>query len=391
MKWASPSIPPCWTMARGRPATPLGTWGEIHVRGVASGKVEASTRLRLWNGETVRLRARGKSATAARNNLKARCTERLGTSDTKDLATTSTVGQLLDYWLEGKTDIRPQSRDRYRRIIDLHLQPSFGNLRIREVSPALLDAWIKGQSSGVAATSRTVLSGAFNMATRFGLVTNNPMLSVEPPASQKKEVRALTRDEIPRFREAIARSKNETLIDVVDVALATGLRAGELLALRWEDLDLDDDSPRLEVSGTLVYTKEHGHRRQAEGKTSQSRRTVQLSDSCAATLRRRREKYGQLPMVFPSGAGSYVWENNFNRWLREWRGEEFNWVTIHTLRKTLGSLVYEELGPHRAAEVLGHSNSTLTETVYVQRNRDGVAIGEIVDEVLDGVQKVSGK
>lgn len=378
-------------MARGRPATPLGTWGEIHVKELASGKLEASTRLRLWNGETVRLRARGKSATAARNNLKARCTERLGTTDTQDLTTTSTVGQLLEFWLDGKTDIRPQSRDRYRRIIDLHLEPAFGKLRIREVSPALLDAWLRGQTSGVAATSRTVLSGAFSMAARFGLVVSNPMLAVEPVNRPRKEVRALTRDEIPRFRAAIAKSENETLIDVVDVALATGLRAGELLALRWEDLHLDEASPRLEVSGTLVYSKELGHRRQEEGKTSQARRPVQLSESCATTLRRRREKYGTLPMVFPSGAGSYVWENNFNRWLREWRGEEFKWVTIHSLRKTLGSLVYEELGPHRAAEVLGHSNSTLTETVYVQRNSAGVAIGDLVDNILDGVQKMSEK
>lgn len=378
-------------MARGRPATPLGTWGEIHVKELASGKLEASTRLRLWNGETVRLRARGKSATAARNNLKARCTERLGTTDTQDLTTTSTVGQLLEFWLDGKTDIRPQSRDRYRRIIDLHLEPAFGKLRIREVSPALLDAWLRGQTSGVAATSRTVLSGAFSMAARFGLVVSNPMLAVEPVNRPRKEVRALTRDEIPRFRAAIAKSENETLIDVVDVALATGLRAGELLALRWEDLHLDEASPRLEVSGTLVYSKELGHRRQEEGKTSQARRPVQLSESCATTLRRRREKYGTLPMVFPSGAGSYVWENNFNRWLREWRGEEFKWVTIHSLRKTLGSLVYEELGPHRAAEVLGHSNSTLTETVYVQRNSAGVAIGDLVDNMLDGVQKMSEK
>ncbi|WJY97204.1 Phage integrase family protein [Corynebacterium fournieri] len=378
-------------MARGRPATPLGTWGEIHVKELASGKLEASTRLRLWNGETVRLRARGKSATAAQNNLKARCTERLGTTDTQDLTTTSTVGQLLEFWLDGKTDIRPQSRDRYRRIIDLHLEPAFGKLRIREVSPALLDAWLRGQTSGVAATSRTVLSGAFSMAARFGLVVSNPMLAVEPVNRPRKEVRALTRDEIPRFRAAIAKSENETLIDVVDVALATGLRAGELLALRWEDLHLDEASPRLEVSGTLVYSKELGHRRQEEGKTSQARRPVQLSESCATTLRRRREKYGTLPMVFPSGAGSYVWENNFNRWLREWRGEEFKWVTIHSLRKTLGSLVYEELGPHRAAEVLGHSNSTLTETVYVQRNSAGVAIGDLVDNMLDGVQKMSEK
>ncbi|WP_179154809.1 tyrosine-type recombinase/integrase [Corynebacterium fournieri] len=301
------------------------------------------------------------------------------------------MGQLLEFWLDGKTDIRPQSRDRYRRIIDLHLEPAFGKLRIREVSPALLDAWLRGQTSGVAATSRTVLSGAFSMAARFGLVVSNPMLAVEPVNRPRKEVRALTRDEIPRFRAAIAKSENETLIDVVDVALATGLRAGELLALRWEDLHLDEASPRLEVSGTLVYSKELGHRRQEEGKTSQARRPVQLSESCATTLRRRREKYGTLPMVFPSGAGSYVWENNFNRWLREWRGEEFKWVTIHSLRKTLGSLVYEELGPHRAAEVLGHSNSTLTETVYVQRNSAGVAIGDLVDNMLDGVQKMSEK
>lgn len=379
------------TMARGRPATPLGTWGEVHVKELASGKFEASTRLRLWNGETVRLRARGKSATAAKNNLKAKCSERLGTSDTKDLATTSTVGRLLEFWLDGKTDIRPQSRDRYQRIIDLHLEPAFGKLRIREVSPALLDAWIRGQTSGVAATARTVLAGAFNLATRFGLVASNPMAAIEPVATRKKEVRALTRDEIPRFRDAIAKSENETLIDVVNVALATGLRAGEVLALRWEDVHLDETPPRLEVTGTLVYSKEKGHYRQEEGKTSKAKRPVQLSESCAATLKARRDKYGLLPMVFPSGAGSYIWENNFNRWLREWRGDEFDWVTIHTLRKTLGSLVYDELGPHRAAEVLGHSNSTLTETVYVQRNRDGVPIGEIVDGMLDGVRKVSTK
>lgn len=376
-------------MARGRPATPLGTWGEIHVKELASGKFEASTRLRMWNGETKRVRGRGRSATAAKNNLKARCSERLGTSDTKDLATTSTVGQLLNYWLESKTDIRPQSRDRYRRMIDLHLEPAFGKLRIREVSPALLDSWIKGQSSGVAATARTVLAGAFGLAARFGLVVSNPMAAVEPVAAPSKKARALTREEVPRFRATIAKSENETLIDAVDVALATGLRAGELLALHWDDIDLDATSPRLTVKGTLAYSKEKGNHRQNEAKTASGQRPIQLSASCVEILRARKEKYGLLPMVFPSGAGSYIWENNFNRWLREWRGDEFSWVTVHTLRKTLGSLIYEELGPHRAAEVLGHSNSTLTETVYVQRNRDGVPIGEIVDGVFEGVQKTS--
>lgn len=369
-------------MARGRPATPLGTWGEIHVQALEAGNFQASTRLRLWNGETVRLRARGKSASAARNNVKARCTERLGTSDTSELSTTSTVSALLAHWLDTKIDIRQQSRERYKAVIDRHLEPAFGKMRIREVTPARLDSWLRGQTSGVAATARTVLAGAFGLATRYGLMPSDPMAAVGPVAASTKDVRALTRDEIPRFREAIARSKNETLIDVVDVALATGLRAGEVLALRWEDVHLGGPSPRLEVTGTLVYSRERGHYRQAEGKTAKARRTVQLSESTAAVLRRRREQYGELAMVFPSGAGTYIWENNFNRWLREWRGEEFAWVTIHSLRKTLGSLVYEELGPHRAAEVLGHSNSTLTETVYVQRNSEGVPIGKLVDDAL---------
>lgn len=378
-------------MARGRPATPLGTWGEIHVRPIDTGGFEASTRLRLWNGDTVRLRARGKSETAAKNHLKARCSERLGTSDTAALPTTSTVRALVDHWLENKTDLKPQSVDRYRGIIDRHIAPAFGNLRIREVTPSFLNSWLKGQSSGVAATARTVLAGAFSMATRYGVTSSNPMSVVEPPRPNRKDVRALTRDEIPRFREAIAESRNDTLIDVVDLALATGLRAGEVLALRWDDLDLDSFPPRLRVTGTLVYSKENGHYRQDEGKTSRSARPIQLSQTSVELLRRRKDMYGALEMVFPSGAGSYIWENNFNRWLREWRGDEFAWVTIHTLRKTLGSLVYEELGPHRAAEVLGHADSTLTETVYVQRNVEGVPIGRIVDEALQGVQEMSEK
>lgn len=375
-------------MARGRPATPLGSYGEINVKELAVGRHQAETRLRLWNGDTVRLQARGKSKTAAVNALKIKCAERLGASDTEVLTTTSPVSALMEHWLETKKKIRPQTRERYRNAIDNHVIPAFGNMRINEVTPAFLNQWLHGKTQGVASNARSVLNGAFSMATRYGLIPANPMAVIEPLAVASKDVRALAVEEIQPFREQIARSKDELLIDVTDFCLATGLRAGEVLALRWEDVDLEHKPPIMRVTGTLTYSKETGHVRQEEGKTTTAGRPIQLPAVALEILERRYQKFGEhLEMVFPSGSGTYVWENNLNRLLREARGERFNWVTIHSLRKTLGSVVADELGPHKAADVLGHADSRLTETVYYQRNRRGVPIGEVVDQVL----KVSKK
>lgn len=374
-------------MARGRPATPLGTWGEINIKQLDSGRHQAETRLRLWNGDTARIQARGKSKTAAVNALKEKCTERLGASDTEVLTMTSPVRELMEQWIDTKTKVRPQTRDRYRNAIDNHITPAFGKMRLNEVTPAFLDSWLQGKAEGIGPNIRTVLSGAFTMATRYGLIAANPMAVVQPLESTKKDVRALTPEEIPAFRAQIAKSKDELLIDVTDFALATGLRAGEVLATDWTDVDVDANVPILQMSGTLVYSRETGNIRQDVGKSDAAARPIQLPAVAVDILRRRKEKYGELPMVFPSGAGTYVWENNFNTRLRRWRGERFNWVTIHSLRKTLASLVADQLGPHKAADVLGHADSRLTETVYYQRNRQGVPIGDVVDQVV----KVSKK
>lgn len=225
------------------------------------------------------------------------------------------------------------------------------------------------------------------MATRHGLIPSNPMAVVQPVEVEQKEVRALSVDEIPMFREQIANSGDELLIDVTDFALVTGLRAGEVLATVWQDVDIDSDIPTLQMTGTMVYSSETGHVRQDVGKSNAAARPIQLPAVAVEILRRRKEKYGELSMVFPSGAGTFVWENNFNTRLRKWRGERFNWVTIHSLRKTLASLVADQLGPHKAADVLGHADSRLTERVYYERNRQGVPIGDLVDQVV----KVSKK
>lgn len=369
-------------MARGRPATPLGTWGAISTQQLPTGRWVAETRLRLWNGDTVRLQARGGSKTGATNALKQRCAERLGAEDTDSLRTTSPVSALFEAWLDTKNKIRPQTRDRYRSAIDNHLTPDFGNMRINEVTPAFLDRYLQAKTPGIAHNLTTVLRGAFTMATRYGLTATNPMDAVRPVEQAAKEVRALDRSEIQPFRDQIAQSEDQTLIDVTDLCLATGLRAGEALAVRWQDVDLDSTPATLTVTGTVVYAKGEGNQRQEMPKTATGVRTIQLPPVARAMLARRRRELGAIEMVFPSERETYIWQGTFNARLRKARGERFAWVTVHTLRKTLASLIADELGPHKAADVLGHADSRLTERVYYERNRRGVAIGDVVNRAI---------
>lgn len=369
-------------MARGRPALPLGTHGEIWFEPLESGKTRARTWLKLMNGETVMIQATAASKNKAQNLLKERCQERLGGSDTGHLKVTSPISALMEHWYQTTGDRRPQSRDRYRSAIDIHIIPGFGKMRINQVTPWFLQEWINAQSPGTIGTTFTVLNQSFRMAVRYGLISANPLAAVDKPKSQSKEVRALQGDEIQEFRDLMKASGNETLIDVTNFSLSTGLRAGEVLGIKWTDIDVSAEVPTLRLSGQVTYSKEKGHIRQEEGKSASAKRPIQLPAIAQEIISRRREKYGDLEMVFPSGAGTYIWENNFNRWLREARGERFKWVTIHTLRKTFSSIVADALGPHKAADVLGHSDSRLTEKVYYERNRSGVAIGHVIDGAL---------
>lgn len=330
----------------------------------------------------VRVQARASSKSAAVNALKQRCTDRLGTEDTDTLRTSSPVSALFEAWLDSRNDVRPQTRDRYASAIRNHLNADFGLMRINEVTPAFLDRYLQSKTPGVAHNIATVLKGAFTMATRYGLVPTNPMGAVRPIEQTAKEVRALDREEIQAFRDQIASSGDQTLIDVTDLCLATGLRAGEALAIRWQDVDLDSSPATLTVTGTVVYAKGEGNHRQEMPKTATGIRTIQLPPVAKAMLVRRKNELGALEMVFPSERETYIWQGTFNARLRKARGKKFQWVTIHTLRKTLASLIADELGPHKAADVLGHADSRLTERVYYERNRRGVPIGEIVNKAI---------
>lgn len=374
-------------MSRGRPAIPLGTWGAISTTQLPSGGWQATTWLRKYNGDKQRVKATARSKSGAETLVKQRCQERLGTTDTEQLKSNSTVQAAIEHWLK-QLDVRDATRDRYRSCATKHIYPAMGNMRLNECTTHFLETWIKSKSPGTANNCRSVLAGTFTLMARWGLLATNPMQNVSSVRSSSKTKRALKPHEVTEFREQLAKSGDQTLIDVIDLCLVTGLRAGEVLALRWQDVHLDRVPQVIEVTGTLSYSKARGNYRSDDAKTKTSHRTIQLGSNAVAMLKRRRsELAGYLEPVFPSASGSFIWENNFNRKLRKWRGEQFEWVTVHTLRKTLATLVADELGVGKASEVLGHASSVLTEQVYIVRSETGVPIGDLADGFLESTQK----
>ena len=377
-------------MARGRPALTPGTWGEINIKPVATdedGKPtrwEADTRLRLATGETVRVRARGQSANKAKTALKQRCALRLEEhTDHAELSSTSTFSKLLDEYLAvKKTDgTKPQSVDRYTDVIEKHLKPTLGALRLNEITPLVMDQWLHSSKRRNVQQCRTVLNGAFGLAARYRLIGHNPMKDVRPLKTAKKEVNRLTPEEVTEFLKDLRKSDYEYVYEVCVLALLTGFRAGELLALNFSDIDEEKDPPVLTLNATISYSKATGNIRQEHGKTDAATRSISLAPKAMEIIRKNKERHGEyLPMVFPSATGTYRWENNFNEDFRTARGERWKNVTIHTLRRTFSSVGKGNLDPWSLAVAMGHADSSITEKFYIAR--DAVDVAAFADQLI---------
>jgi integrase len=161
------------------------------------------------------------------------------------------------------------------------------------------------------------------------------------------------------------------MLDVVDIMLATGARIGEALAIRWKDIDLKSEKPTVTVNGTIVYMPRQGLTIQDHPKSANSRQRYFLPAFAVEMLLRR--QIGQLEanpwdVVFPSAVGTLRDPNNFRKqWCTAREELGFGWVTPHTFRKTVGTLLAASGGMAAASAQLGHSSGNVTSKHYVQR------------------------
>lgn len=290
-----------------------------------------------------------------------------------------TVGTFLEGWLTdvARVTVRPRTYVSYRYIVGLHLAPSLGHLALATLSPADVQAFLNAKAaSGLSPRTvgylRSVLRGALGHAERTDLVIRNVARLARPPRIPRGRVSPLTVEEVRTFLSAIAGDRLEALYAV---AVGVGLRQGEILGLRWSDLDLE--------RGTL--TVRHALARidsrleLVEPKSVTSQRVVPLPGFVrdALVAHRDRQAVEALPLrpAPPDAFADLVFVTTL--------GTPLDGITItrrfqrllataglprqrfHDLRHACASLLLAQGVPARVVmEILGHSEISLTLNTY---------------------------
>jgi integrase len=309
----------------------------------------------------------------------------------------STLAEFLDRW---ETDwaainVGPKTLERYRELLRVHVRPNVGAIPVQKLQAAHLAELYarllregRGRSGKkpTALSARTVghvhrvLHKALAVAVQWGVVSRNVASMATPPkVSGDGETEILTEEQA---RTLLQRLRGRSLYMVALLGLSTGCRRGELLALRWKDVDLDGGTLRIEQS--IEQTKA-GLRFKAP-KTRHGRRTIALAPSVVAELRQHRKK--QLEERLRLGMGKIPddglvlarWDGkprSPNAVTKEWTRAlaEFGMpaVSLHALRHTHASqLIASGLDVLTISRRLGHGSPTITLSVYVHkfRNKD---------------------
>jgi len=176
------------------------------------------------------------------------------------------------------------------------------------------------------------------------------------------------------------------MADIIDLMLATGARIGEILALRWTDVALDASRPNLTINGTIKTEPGKGTYRKASPKSDSSVRTVALPGFAVEVLQRRRatNKESSNDAVFPTRNGTWQQVNNVERRWRQIRQDTgLDWVTPHTFRKTVATLISERVDADTASQQLGHSSPAITREFYISKPAIAADVADVLEELAD--------
>jgi len=306
------------------------------------------------------------------------------------------VGDYLGRWLTDavRDTVRRKTYERYESIVRVHLLPVIGRLKLTALTPAHVRSLYREKlDSGLA--PRTVLhihrtlSKALKQATEDGLIPRNAAGPVKPPRPGTEEIRPLSRDQVQTFLDAVSGERLEALYVL---AITAGLRQGELLALKWDDVDLEAGT--LQVRRTLSETR---GRRTFEAPKSGRGRSIRLSRRAAdalkvhrrAQLKERMTKAGlweEHGLVFASQVGTTMSGRNLYRAfkIRLKRAGLPETLRFHDLRHTCATLLLRQgINPKFVQELLGHADISLTLNVYSHVLPDmGDAVASGIDAAL---------
>ncbi|MGW4827734.1 tyrosine-type recombinase/integrase [Amycolatopsis japonica] len=374
-----------------RPQLEIGTYGEIRYSPVVGG-YRARALFRDFDGNTREVERTGKTKGKAAQRLKDVFREWTG-STTGEITRETHLKVLAEVWMEQvRQDVEdgkksPTTETAYESVLNAHVVPGLGELRVREATVMRLDRFLgalqRRIGASTAKTARTVLSGMLGLAARYDAIDGNPTRDTRRIPKAKKKPRALDADERAGWLARLEANEKAVRWDLPDLSrfmMATGVRVGEALATYWEDVDLVAGT--VDITHTVVRIKGQGLLRKPRPKSESSKRALPLPSWAVELLVKR---VAVADPIFPSSTGGMRDPNNVLRVIREIRGgDDFLWVTSHTFRKTTATALDDAGVPTRLiADQLGHSRVSMTQDNYLERKTVDPATAKALEGLLD--------
>ena len=328
-------------------------------------------------GKAIYKNVLGRTQAEAKSKLKAAIEE------TKSLDVTKTgkytVGAWMDEWFENyaKIKVRPSSHQTYRGYIENHIKPNIGKIPLEKLTSLELQKFYKkllnsgridraeskrqpkGLRPKTVRNIHQIIASAMKLAKEQRLIVTEPTEGCALPKLEHREMKTLP---IEQLTSSLREAKDSGVFEMYYVELATGLRRGELLGLKWEDIDFEHGNLRVKrqiarINGEVV---------EAPLKTKNAYRTLPLAEDTIAVLKEQKKKVGSSHWVFPSPTGGPISPDSVLHMLhRVLKRAGLPMVRFHDLRHTFATLALQNgVDIKTVSGMLGHFSAGFTLDTY---------------------------
>ena len=334
-------------------------------------------------GKRINKNVLGKTQAEVREKPKTAMAECQGLDVSRE-ADEHTVATWLKMWYElyAKPNVRTATANRYQLIIEVYTIPRIGDIKLRKLTTRHLQKLYKellesgrihrgkGQSEGLSTTTvrsaHLMLHAALERAVKERLIPRNPTEDCIAPKPQKIEMQILPSEDIHAYLEA---AKARDLLPMFYLELVSGLRKDELVALRWDDLDIQ--SKTISVSKQYIRNPD-GSLELTRPKTENSVRLVSILQTAVDLLIQEHNKHPDNPYLFPSPIteGMYHPDSVVNLHKKILKDAGLPYIRFHDLRHTFATTALQNgVDVKTVSSMLGHYDAGFTLRTYTHATR----------------------
>ncbi|HGO9425620.1 TPA: tyrosine-type recombinase/integrase [Bacillus cereus] len=283
---------------------------------------------------------------------------------------------LLERFLEDKmTKVKKQTLNTYRWIVEKHIIPAIGDVELTKLNPMIIQGLYNKLTKEQALSDEniqkvhTLINDSLKKAERWGLIARNPAALVDRPKAVKKEITVWNVEEVRQFLKYAKKSGRYYIAFLL--AITTGMRQGEILGLRWKDVDFENGCVRItqtlssDGKDLLPYTK-----------TKSGSRTIDLPEETVTALKRHwlfirgeredNSSYNNLDLVVCTEFGTPTHKSNIRRVFKSIiKKADIPKIRFHDMRHTHATLLLlQGVNPKIVSERLGHADVRITLDTY---------------------------